>query len=414
MLVLVLLLFCVPLLQGQSVIVNEFSQGASGNQEWVELLVLTDGADIRGWQLGDLDDGYWHSLLEFKRQTTWSQLLRGTLIVVYNDAPADSSILQAGGADLDPTDGVVRVPISNADLVSDLGPWPGVGAYANSDRDDGPVLRDSSGTVLHDLASTHPSPLVPTPGAGKCKQFCGNDISQLTDDGSWTELPANQSSPGALNGGDNDHWNDSSLPVELEYFHGEVVEQGILLTWRTATEFENLGFTLQSRSPRDTIFRERASYETCPALVGQGSTVLPTDYSYLDPMNPEDPGIEYRLLSVNYFGQVDSGLVLIVQTGRNPSPLDPTRSLAAHPNPFNQEIRIQLDEDAHDLFQRVRIYGIRGNLVRELGGSTSGASGATWIWDGRDMGGIRLPGGVYLVHLTGGDKGKYTRITLLP
>ena len=35
----------------QSVIVNEMSQGSSGNKEWVELLVVTDGTDMRGWEI---------------------------------------------------------------------------------------------------------------------------------------------------------------------------------------------------------------------------------------------------------------------------------------------------------------------------------------------------------------------------
>ncbi|MDP6583881.1 MAG: hypothetical protein QF535_04435, partial [Anaerolineales bacterium] len=55
----------------QSVIVNEMSQGSSSAKEWAELLVITDNTDIRGWELGDNDDGTWHSLVTFTNHSDW-------------------------------------------------------------------------------------------------------------------------------------------------------------------------------------------------------------------------------------------------------------------------------------------------------------------------------------------------------
>ena len=58
----------------QSVVVNEFSQGSGGNKEWVELLVVNNGVDMRGWELGDNDDGTWTSILEFTTDANWSSV----------------------------------------------------------------------------------------------------------------------------------------------------------------------------------------------------------------------------------------------------------------------------------------------------------------------------------------------------
>lgn len=67
---------------GQTVVINElFNSG--GTDEWVELLVVQEPADLRGWDLRDFSSGGTaQTPLEFTNNTLWANLRAGTLIVV--------------------------------------------------------------------------------------------------------------------------------------------------------------------------------------------------------------------------------------------------------------------------------------------------------------------------------------------
>lgn len=124
-------LFIKGLLLSQSLIINEVSQGATGAQEYVELLVLPGNTvytcnnyciDIRGWIIDD-NNGYFSGgvtsgtgvaagAVRFPNSAFWSCIPVGTLIVIYNsqdpnaDLPAD---------DFSTTDGNCRlvIPVSS-------------------------------------------------------------------------------------------------------------------------------------------------------------------------------------------------------------------------------------------------------------------------------------------------------------
>ena len=81
-------LFYLPA-QGQDVFINEMSQGSGGGKEWVELVVRTDGIDMRGWELGDNDDGSFTPIVEFINTADWSSVAQGTIIVIYNAGDVD-------------------------------------------------------------------------------------------------------------------------------------------------------------------------------------------------------------------------------------------------------------------------------------------------------------------------------------
>ncbi len=114
-------LLLTSLVWGQSVIVNEMSQGSDGAKEWVELLVIENNTDMRSWELGDNDDGNWHSIVEFTNDDGWSDLSKGTIIVIYNGGDIDESISNVGGEDTDFSDKVVLIPHSNITYLTDKG-----------------------------------------------------------------------------------------------------------------------------------------------------------------------------------------------------------------------------------------------------------------------------------------------------
>lgn len=77
---------------------------------------------------------------------------------------------------------------------------------------------------------------------------------------------------------------DFALPVVLEFFTAQPLREGILLSWRTASEQQNRGFRLWRRDDAsgDGPFALVASYETDPALRGLGSAPMGREYQYMD------------------------------------------------------------------------------------------------------------------------------------
>lgn len=140
---------------GQDAIINEMSQGSDGNKEWVEILVITNNLDMRGFQLGDLDDGTWHAGPTFSSDAAWSSVASGTLIVVYNGADVDGTI---GFEDTNFGDHSVKIAHNNATYFT--GSW---GSYGNTDGDDCAALRDASDNVIHDMAAAHPTATITAP-----------------------------------------------------------------------------------------------------------------------------------------------------------------------------------------------------------------------------------------------------------
>ena len=78
-----------------------------------------------------------------------------------------------------------------------------------------------------------------------------------------------------------------------------------------------------------------------------------------------------------------------------------------YPNPFRESTQINYSA-ASGASVSVRIYDVKGRLVRELSGH-----GGTLAWDGRDGSGNRLGNGVYLIQLHSGGEVHGGRTLLL-
>jgi endonuclease I len=244
------------------VVVNEMSQGGSGAAEWVELLVVSDELDMRGWELGDLDDGTWSPITGFRDVPAWSNVAAGTLIVIYNSGDVDGTI---PGEDTDPAGHLLVLAHDNAAFFTDApGGWPGGGVFGNGDRDDAAVLRDGTGQVVHDMAVTHPTATIPAPGSGQAKLFTGNTTGLLAVAAHWTNVAADAASPGTPNGDANATWinalRNSNLP-----------EAGFVATSVTSSE------TMRSVSIGLSLSFPAAA--TVHVAVAEGSAVPGVDYS---------------------------------------------------------------------------------------------------------------------------------------
>jgi len=84
-----------------------------------------------------------------------------------------------------------------------------------------------------------------------------------------------------------------------------------------------------------------------------------------------------------------------------------------YPNPFNPRTTIKFDLPAA-MVAGVKIYDLRGRLVKTLVGSQVMAAGANQaVWDGKDDAGQGVAAGVYLYRLEAGDISVSKRMTLV-
>ncbi|TNF47121.1 MAG: gliding motility-associated C-terminal domain-containing protein [Bacteroidetes bacterium] len=125
----------------QTLIMNEVSQGVTGNMEYVEFVVVDNTAtydcasgqpptiDIRGWIFDD-NSGYHGAggiaagCIRFSFDPLWSAVPMGTIILIYNDATPDPSI---PAADISLADGncTIVAPISDVNLFESNSTTPG-------------------------------------------------------------------------------------------------------------------------------------------------------------------------------------------------------------------------------------------------------------------------------------------------
>jgi hypothetical protein len=411
LMLLTLLWVHVPM-SAQSVIINEMSQGSDGGKEWVELLIIDDGVDMRSWELGDNDDGTWHSIAQFTNHSSLSNIASGTIIVIFNSGDIDGTITSAGGEDTTFADKSVILGVNNITFLEDTGPWGGSsGAFANSDGDDTPAIRDAGDIIVHDMAVTHATATVPTPGSGKAKYYTGNTVTGISDDSNWTVASSSSGTPGQANGGDNSNWVDQSLPVELSQWFAHSENGVVILNWVTESEFENQGFILERalRQHFDGLsvtargsnsgWVEISSFTSNPDLLGQGSTSSQTDYTFTDREVEVGKTYSYRLSDVDYRGNVTShneAIVSVLDVGENQG-----YSITTFPNPSNSGIHLVIGNENEIQPLQVDILNLKGELVKNLFSATPVTNILNVWWDGTGSELMPVSSGTYIVNISG-------------
>lgn len=123
---------------------NEVSQGESGNQEYVEFVVVDTSVsydcnattppciDIRGWIFDDNSgwhggDGIASGAIRFSFDPLWQCVPLGTIILIYNDA-APNPLVPAADVSLSDGNCTISAPISNPSLFETNSTTPGASA----------------------------------------------------------------------------------------------------------------------------------------------------------------------------------------------------------------------------------------------------------------------------------------------
>ena len=192
-------LFLTSILSAQSVIINEV-YNSSGNDEWIELLVVQDSVDLRNWDIRDFSSsGSAQQPLVFSNQSLWSNLKKGTVLIV---AKAENSFSE----DLDPSDYLLIVKSNNALLFSGT-------AFSIAGSSEAIQIRNNSAAHIFGVswgtanASSLPSPKVHFTGSSSSNTsiyFNEDTTPELTSTANWTVNGA--SSMGAGNTALNIAW----------------------------------------------------------------------------------------------------------------------------------------------------------------------------------------------------------------
>ncbi len=182
---------------------------------------------------------------------------------------------------------------------------------------------------------------------------------------------------------------ETVLPVELTSFDAQIDGPDVLLRWETASETNNAGFEIQSKSGEPDL--ENGEWEGLDFVEGYGTTLETKTYQYR--VEDLDPGrYTFRLKQIDYDGTFEYHpeveVLIEVPAGYYLS--------AAYPNPFNPQAQFRLSV-ARRQQVLVEVYNALGQRVAHLFEGTLEADVArAFTIDGSD-----LQSGLYLYRVVG-------------
>jgi hypothetical protein len=318
---------CLPTLPGSGLIINEWSNGASGNQEYYEFVVAGqcgDLIDIRGYILDDNNATFTNPVdysgtasgiapghFRFANAAQWASIPVGSLIVVYNANDPNPSLPADDPTDSD-NDSLYVVPHNStlferctvypassspdsvytgcAYAVAPIGGWNPLSLRNSGDAIQ---VRNPDGSYYHGV-SYGGSEMTGGPdnlklfsgsGSGMCGWFSDNDFFDIVN---WsTGSTVGNQTPGLPNNAANLVWllamRDVTgltcpivvLPVELSKFEGIKTEDGNILYWQTESETNSAYFTLERSTDGKT-------WETIDIETSAGNSNSALTYSFTD------------------------------------------------------------------------------------------------------------------------------------
>lgn len=142
------LAFIFPSYSQVAVISEYMNQSGTPDGEWTEILILENNVNLSDFVLRDnSDSGSWRPDTRFKKIPLWSNLQKGTIIVIMHRSTG--TVL-----DVNPADGYIEVAASDP-LYFDTPPnWDADGALSINQNNDMIQLLDASGNNVHTLGHT--------------------------------------------------------------------------------------------------------------------------------------------------------------------------------------------------------------------------------------------------------------------
>jgi len=178
-----------------------------------------------------------------------------------------------------------------------------------------------------------------------------------------------------------------TIPVELVSFSGTAMQEGITLSWSTASELNNLGFEVERSLDENGFIK-------IGFVNGAGTSTETHYYSFTDRSYFENKSrIQYRLKQVDFDGSFEYSNVIEVEVF-TPFVFKLEQN---YPNPFNPStiIRWQLPKES---FVTLKVYDLLGNEITTLVNEEKAAGNYEVTFDASV-----LPSGVYFYTLSTGN-----------
>ncbi len=180
---------------------------------------------------------------------------------------------------------------------------------------------------------TNPQPTDPKEGAATTLGSLGNDLSfTATFNTGFSSIGVGRI---------------TALPVELLNFTGRKTEEGVLLNWQTASEFDNDYFEMERSFDGET-------FEKIGEVAGKGNSADISNYQYLD-RSYQNGSNFYRLKQVDVEGSFSYSHVVLIQ-------VDDEGQISLYPNPVKKELNVQFPENMRGACT-LKMYDTNGRKV---------------------------------------------------
>jgi len=143
----------------------------------------------------------------------------------------------------------------------------------------------------------------------------------------------------------------ASLPVELVRFTSKLVDDAVVLNWKTASEMNNAGFEIQ-KSKDGKAFKHLSFVE------GKGSTDLANNYSFQDKEVKKGETYYYRLKQIDFDGRFEYSNIVNVAISSQ------FEISELYPNPnFDGEVMVDLNLNESHKSWAISVYDVTGKIL---------------------------------------------------
>jgi photosystem II stability/assembly factor-like uncharacterized protein len=190
---------------------------------------------------------------------------------------------------------------------------------------------------------------------------------------------------------------ETTIPVELNSFAANVLNDNVNLFWETATETSNSGFEIQ----RSGLNKD---YKKIGFVVGNGTTLEITKYSFTDKDVPAG-NYYYRLVQIDLDGTRNThNPVRVNVITSQPEEYSLSQNF---PNPFNPSTKINFSIPTES-FVSLKVFNSLGEEIETLFAEELNAGSYKYDWNA-----INLPSGIYFYRLQAADFMETKKMMLL-